>query len=764
MLHQCIDNDSLQYIFSYLPTSVLLKSAVFVCKQWYILIVQNGPSCVWHDRMISLSASSTIVGDLPLELQQRFFGLIARVHSNKFSIENAKWLVPVFKYIEKLRHGNMHLVLSPSIVDNLGQLPSFKELEEKFHGKFDRLNSLHTHSSRLLHFLLNRTESCQSIHFAADHNEQFIENSQYAFVFPAILDLILKQSDLRELYIGKWTLWRVDDEKIVSFLSQLFHKQQSQLERFSIESIQMARFSSDKWIELLQNVSLSRLKHLNIVTSPHNRTIFPLDTLARSLPAVESLSIESASIPFVSTLLDATRNTLQSFKWIQNSYNQNEMCLSTLYFPRLKNLKLTAVNIETVIKILSNSPVLEYIEIVLNRIQKHKQNIIPYEFNMPHLQSVSIQNAPIHFVNAILANIYNHCHRIKRLSIELHPEVSPAYVEQTQEMWSNWLSKIVSLNHFEGELGLFECLPRRVLSTLQSLKVKKKMLSQLLDKSDKPNRKVLDENLIHRLMACSNIQILHLTDLDYIADCLYKNNCLYQLIGSLPHLKSFELYPRFKHMNHLKYCERNLKELYNLQHLCYDFSDLSIEELDQLLEQFPNLHTLKGPSPISTTSSVYEQSLSKFFGIISLLNRQNNRIDTLEMTIGTATTSSIKTIERGIWLNKRMKLVKLNLLSTIPFEDQMLICMCTKYDNTYYEASSTIDIVRLHNEMSDRDEIIAESRSYYEDLALDMINDIIERIDGLNFEQQLKMKQNVEERGLPPCIKALIDLYAPVIC
>lgn len=519
----------------------------------------------------------------------------------------------------------------------------------------------------------------------------------------SLTPLILQQKHLRCLNVH-----RVKVEK--SFAVDIFAN--LPLERFTCDAI-----SSEAWMAALRLPSaLQRLKHLSITNMVRER--YQDNEQYGRDSCLESLAFKASS----EGLYELLCATSASMKSLDVTFIDSFQLVDTIYFPRLQKLKLTNATPSIVQKILSGcSQSLQYIELSCKS-TRDAQLQDAVTLSIPNLKSITAVNIPQILLKQILTG--SQVSSMVKLNVQFPPHEAHR-VSLRKEM-----SHLKSVSQFDGEIQLFESLPATALSSLCQLKIRLPSIKGRLATN-------LGEDLMHKLESCER-----LTRLDLSVDHIFDPTTLSRLLNAHPSLSSLTLKGKYPELSQPLLA----REYKQLQELSFDHSGLTASEMEQMLLCLPNLTRLIDAKP---------QPINKYFHLLGLLNHRGDSAPEIASIVGPSETEEVL---QGVFLHGGTSAGALLLDSRLSFEEMIVTCICSMYHSTYAESCKYIDLLNSGN-IDER-----ESKLYYEARAISVYLDLVDQITNLSSKQRTEMKQSFDERGLPPCVKRLIELLAPAIC
>jgi hypothetical protein len=676
-----LDIDCLINCLQYLDTNDLLLTCSLVNKQFNQLTMMS-PSWLFNDRYIVCRNDN---------IDMRLLRFIERTQAPNIRIEVSCWLQPVLLGL----HDVKRLQVCCSIDTNDMALLQKSRIQPN-----NKIRSLDVRSCKgnqiaLLDYILSRTNSIEEIMFTPSRFEQW----------QCLHEKILQQKNLAKFSIGKV---KMDD----SFMIQLFEK----LPLTSFES-NGNLITSEMWGKVL-SLPTNNLKHLSIVNTARERRNVPLDI--NSQLSLETLEYQSGS-SLLESLLRASAHSLQK---VDITFTEPLQLGTPIQFSKLKSMKLVNVSPATATYLLSGCTAsLKELTLVI----RYDDNTLPpVDINLPQLHSITSNNIPPQLLTMILRD--SQVEHLRKLSIQF-----PKQITKTEEhKWNMYMKMWKTVNVFEGEMCMFENLSDEVLSGIGHLKIHLPLRQQR-------RKTVLDENLLQRLAQCRSA-----TGLDLAIDFIAYHNSLGHLLDAMPCLHSLALRGPYPIQDGLPFPRLNNTHAH-LTELCFDYSGLTPQDMEDLLVQLPNLSSIVDAKP---------QSVDRFYHLLSLVNGRT--IKRISSIVGPNDFGNSNQFPCTLFTNNAS--VTLLLDSRLTFEELMLVCICGKYNSNYSECCSTIDLLNAGN-LNER-----ESKLYYEARALALYCDLVEQIENIDVQTRKEMKERFEERGLPPCVKRLIDLLAPAIC
>jgi len=500
---------------------------------------------------------------------------------------------------------------------------------------------------------------------------------------------------------------------------------QEHLQSLSIES--GLTITDEQWVDLFVSHRMSQLESLSIKSMKRigrsSQTVAGSDSFmlipSFHLPRLKSLHIIGGS-SLILPLLDATRNTIED---LSLSCTDSMIYDCSLEFPKLSVCFLNQILPKSAYQILASSPILS--SIYLNCKLAPLLNSVNSSLVLPHLRSIRLDRCDTQLTSAILSNTLQN---VKVLRVAEPNQLS-------EEFLRSHISTIEALKVFSGNTSMFEWLSDSSVATLEDI--------HIVDSSS--NSLLSGHGLFQKLEQCTNARIVSAS----VAGVVHSST-LYGLLQHQPLLSSLSL--NMKLSNNLPMTLSEKHE--NLKHLSFDFSEMT-DQLDSLLTHLPKLESLVCVTPISAAS---------FFQTASTIEAKHNFLQHLNVIVTETEVADESDVPMNVKLIANEKLQKslvLNLSSTMTFREQMMLCLCAKYYCSYSEAKNSIDLHPYKVLTDDYRE--AESKLFYEGQALSMIEDLIVFIQCEDQIHEL-MLNNLKHRGLPPCIKALIELHAPAIC
>lgn len=358
---------------------------------------------------------------------------------------------------------------------------------------------------------------------------------------------------------------------------------------------------------------------------------------------------------------------------------------------------------------------------------------------------------------------------------------------------------------FSGNLLMFQSLCDRTLPMLERVTIVKEDSDSGGDVNSRIGQSEMISNMysvVQKLTMCINVQHLSITlktdDNDEDEQEAHRNavdsSILPTLLNNLPRLTSLSLDMRLRrsggHINRSTDADSDDERKHeHLRELTFDispmirFDDADVEqqqvkddnndesemhndELYRLLTRLPSLTSLVSVTPLWTR---------QFYHVASVIDRTHPNIehwsatvtDSPDCSIGWSsdqdTTNDYPRSQFFISNVQLQKALRLNICSATSFQKQLKLCLHTKYHCSFLESRDSID---LHPaKILDDDYRESESKRFYEGLALRTIDQLIHSgelcCDSTLLEH---MSLSLKQKGLPPCVKALIELHAPAIC